>query len=233
MMLTILYSSNTGMQARQMLERKPPTCTSTLSSTNSFSTLRRPTSGLDSSSATISSIGRPLMPPDLLMRSTAICTPTSAVLPPAAPAPDSGCSVPILYGLACPKAACHGAGTSMLAPSAPAAAEPYPINRRRVTLPRYQNVSPQSCVFASSVIVGSSQAGCNGADTRHDNCRCPSAQRVAGNPYRSRLSKPGPASREPVFCPPPDDKIGNRRWQFGPRPREERHVGSQHVSQAV
>src|ERR1700758_3422054 len=115
----------------------------------------------------MSSIGRPLMPPDLLMRSTAICVPTSAVLPPAAAAPESGCSVPILYGLACPKAACHGAGTSMLAPSAPAAAEPYPINRRRVTLPRYQNASLQFCVFASSVIVSSSQIDCNGADTRH------------------------------------------------------------------
>src|SRR6516165_3789526 len=66
-----------------------------------------------------------------------------------------------------------------------------------------------------------------------DTCAHNERQRVAGNPYRSRLSKPGPASREPVFCPPPDDKIGNRRWQFGPRPREERHVGSQHVSQAV
>src|SRR6516165_9871356 len=159
MMLTTLYSSNTGMQARQMLERKPPTWTSTLSSTRSFSTLRRPTSGLDSSSA--------------------ICTPTSAVLPPAAPAPESGCSVPILYGLAWPNAACHGAGTSMVAPSAPAAAEVYPISLRRVTLPRYQNASPQSCVFASSVIVGSSQVGCNGADTRHDNCHYPSARRTA------------------------------------------------------
>src|SRR5262249_31644333 len=109
-------------------------------------------------------MGRPLTPPALLMRSPAIWVPTSAVLPPAAPAPDSGCSVPTLYGLAWPKAACHGAGTSMLAPSAPAAAEPYPTNRRRVTLPRYQNSSLQSCVFASSVIVRPSQAGCNGAD---------------------------------------------------------------------
>src|SRR5262245_59610283 len=38
----------------------------------------------------------------------------------------------------------------MLAPSTPAAV-PYPINRRRVTLPRYQNSSVQS--FALSVIV--------------------------------------------------------------------------------
>src|SRR2546429_3315549 len=105
----------------------------------------------------MSSIGRPLMPPDLLMRSTAICVPTSAVLPPAAAAPESGCSEPILYGLAWPKAACHGAGTSMVAPSAPAAAEVYPIRRRRVTLPRYQNSSVQS--FALSVIVCSSQVG--------------------------------------------------------------------------
>src|SRR5882724_13274720 len=113
----------------------------------------------------MSSMGRPLMPPDLLMRSTAIWVPTSAVLPPAAAAPESGCSVPILYGLAWPKAACHGAGTSMLAPSAPAAAEPYPINRRRVTLPRYQNSSFQSCDFVLSVILCSSQAGRYGRDT--------------------------------------------------------------------
>src|SRR5436190_23482332 len=97
----------------------------------------------------MSSIGRPLIPPDLLMRSTAICVPTSAVLPPAAAAPASGCSVPILYGLAWPKAARHGAGTSMAAPSAPA---PYPISRRRVTLPRYQNSSPQSGAVLLSVI---------------------------------------------------------------------------------
>src|SRR5947209_19567216 len=89
----------------------------------------------------MSSIGRPLMPPDLLIRSTAICVPTSAVLPPAAAAPESGCSAPILYGLAWPNASRHGAGTSIVAPSAPA---PYPIRRRRVTLPRYQNSSPQS-----------------------------------------------------------------------------------------
>src|SRR5213595_1201175 len=63
-------------------------------------------------------MGRPLMPPDLLMRSTAICVPTSAVLPPAAAAPESGCSVPILYGLAWPKAARHGAGAIADKPAA-------------------------------------------------------------------------------------------------------------------
>ena len=46
-MLTILCSSNTGMQARQTLERKPPWWTSILSSTTSFSALRRPTSGFE------------------------------------------------------------------------------------------------------------------------------------------------------------------------------------------
>src|SRR5262245_61547574 len=45
----------------------------------------------------------------------------------------------------------------MVAPSAPAAAEVYPISRRRVTLPRYQNSSVQSCVLVLSVIVRSSQ----------------------------------------------------------------------------
>ena len=49
-----------------MLERKPPTWTSILSSSSIFSVLRRPTSGLDSSSATTISTGRPLMPPALV-----------------------------------------------------------------------------------------------------------------------------------------------------------------------
>src|SRR5437588_7608772 len=39
----------------------------------------------------------------------------------------------------------------MVAPSAPAAA-PYPISRRRVTLPLYQNSSPQSGAVLLSVI---------------------------------------------------------------------------------
>src|SRR5260370_13118787 len=132
MMLTILASSQTGMQARHKLERKPPTCRSILSSSTTFCALRRATSGLDSSSAITSSTGRPLMPPDLLMRSTAICTPTSAVLPPTAPAPESGCMVPILYGLAWPKAARHGARTNLVAPTTPA---PHPPRRPAVTLP--------------------------------------------------------------------------------------------------
>ena len=44
-----------------MLEISPPTWASTLSSTSSFSTLRRPTSGLVSSSSTIRSIFRPAL----------------------------------------------------------------------------------------------------------------------------------------------------------------------------
>src|SRR6185369_16964152 len=79
------------------------------------------------------------MPPDLLMRSTAIWTPTRAVLPPAAAVPDRGCRLPSLNGFACPNAARHGAGTSIVAPSAPAAVAPRPRSRRRVTLPLYQN----------------------------------------------------------------------------------------------
>src|SRR5262245_3718055 len=80
-------------------------------------------------------MGRPLTPPVLLIRSTAICTPTSAVLPPAAAVPDSGCSVPSLYGLVCPNASRHGAGTSMEAPRAPAADADRDSIHRRVVLP--------------------------------------------------------------------------------------------------
>jgi len=70
-------------------------------------------------------------------------------LPPAAPAPDSGCSEPILYGLAAPNAARQGSGTSIMAPIAPA---PQPTNRRRVSLPRYQMFSAHLSCFHFSVI---------------------------------------------------------------------------------
>src|SRR5436305_6498101 len=62
------------------------------------------------------------------MRSTAICAPTSAVLPIMAAPPDSGWSVPIRYGFGGPKAVCHGAGTKIVAP------RPMPpvMTRRRV-----------------------------------------------------------------------------------------------------
>src|SRR2546430_4165014 len=69
------------------------------------------------------------------MRSAASWVPTSAVLPPAAAAPVSGCRTPILYGLAWPNASRHGAGTSIVAPSAPAAVADRPRNLRRVVLP--------------------------------------------------------------------------------------------------
>src|SRR3989475_12873002 len=79
-------------------------------------------------------MGRPLTPPDLLIRSTAIWVPTSAVFPPAAPVPESGWSTPTLNGLAWPKASRHGAGTSMVAPTAPAAADERGRNFRRDVL---------------------------------------------------------------------------------------------------
>src|SRR5471030_1957618 len=97
----------------------------------------------------IASSVRPLTPPALLMRSIAIWRPTTAVLPPSAAAPESGCNEPILYGAAAPKAAPHGAGTSIAAPSAP---PPQPTNVRRVTLPLYQKSCAQSCSFHFSVI---------------------------------------------------------------------------------
>src|SRR5580698_3931600 len=148
-MLTILASSHTGMQARQIFDRKPPTWTSILSSCTIFSVLRRATSGFDSSSTITSSNGRPLTPPFLLMRSTAICNPTTAVLPPGAPGPESGCSLPILYDLAWPNAARHGSGSSIIAPIAP---PPQPTTLRRVTLPRYQMSSAHFSCFHFSVI---------------------------------------------------------------------------------
>src|SRR3989442_14680564 len=80
-------------------------------------------------------MGRPLTPPDLLIRSTAICVPTSAVLPPAAPVPESGWRTPTLYGLACPNASRHGAGTSTGAPRAPAVADASATDLPRVVLP--------------------------------------------------------------------------------------------------
>src|SRR6202158_5170629 len=102
-----------------------------------------------------SSMGRPLMPPALMMWSTAIWVPTSAVLPPAAATPDRGCMVPILYGLAWPKASRQHAGTATVAPRAPAAATPNPRNRRRVVLPLYQKSSAWahfSCFQLSAMV---------------------------------------------------------------------------------
>src|SRR6267143_6643525 len=101
-------------------------------------------------------IGRPLTPPDLLIRSTAIWVPTSAVLPPAAPVPDSGWSTPTLYGLACPKASRHGAGTSMVAPTAPAAADESARNLRRVVLPLHHMCFAQASSCQRSAIRSSS-----------------------------------------------------------------------------
>src|SRR2546428_10537113 len=80
-------------------------------------------------------MARPLTPRALLMRSTAISVPTSAVFPPAAPVPESGWRTPTLYGLACPNASRHGAGTSTGAPRAPAAADESARNFRRLVLP--------------------------------------------------------------------------------------------------
>src|SRR6266568_1975679 len=105
------------------------------SSVTSFSTARRPVSGFDSSSATISSTCRPRMPPPRLMRSTAICMPITAVLPPNAATPVSGCSVPIRKGfLAWPSAMRHG---PVATPAPPSAAALVASTRRRVITPPF------------------------------------------------------------------------------------------------
>src|SRR5262245_15786502 len=117
----------------------------------------------------------------------------------------------------------------MLAPSAPAAV-PYPINRRRVTLPRYQNSSVQS--FALSVTVNSSlalmgrQVPCQRPLSPGDEDPACSDRRylVAGyfrtrGPTTRRRCRGVPIGNEPakdeaVFGALGDDKIGNRRVSF-------------------
>src|SRR2546426_11323513 len=101
-------------------------------------------------------MGRPLTPPDLLMRSTAISVPTSAVFPPAAAVPESGWSTPTLYGLACPNASRHGAGTSTVAPRAPAAVDESARNFRRGVLPLHHMSFAQASSCQRSAIVLSS-----------------------------------------------------------------------------
>src|SRR2546425_9379836 len=86
------------------------------------------------------------------MRSTAIWVPTSAVLPPAAPVPESGWSTPTLYGFAWPKAWRHGVGTSIVAPTAPAAADESARNFRRVVLPLHHMCAAQASSCQRSTI---------------------------------------------------------------------------------
>src|SRR2546428_6421789 len=100
-------------------------------------------------------MGRPLTPPDLLIRSTAICVPTSAVLPPAAPVPESGWRTPTLDGLACPNASRHGAGTSTVAPRAPAGADESARNLLRVRLPLHHMFLAQASSRQRSAICSS------------------------------------------------------------------------------
>src|SRR2546428_11996603 len=97
-------------------------------------------------------MGRPLTPPDLLIRSTAISVPTSAVFPPAAPVPESGWRTPTLYGLVCPNASRHGAGSSTVAPRAPAAADESARNFRRLVLPPpHMSFAPASSCQRSAI----------------------------------------------------------------------------------
>src|SRR5262245_56180242 len=84
-----------------------------------------------------------------------IIEPTSAVLPPAAAVPVSGCMTPTLNGLAWPNASRQGAGTSMLAPSAPAAVAERPRNLRRVVLPLHHRSFAHASSCHRSAIVTS------------------------------------------------------------------------------
>src|SRR5712664_490099 len=97
-------------------------------------------------------MGRPLTPPALFIRFAASWVPTSAVLPPAAAAPVSGCRTPILYGFACPNASRQGAGTRIVAPRAPAAVAETPRNLRRVVLPLHHMSLAQGSFCQCSAI---------------------------------------------------------------------------------
>src|SRR5512145_700839 len=79
--------------------------------------------------------------------------PTSAVFPPAAATPVRGWITPILYGLAWPKASRQGGGTSIVAPTAPAAAAERPRKRRRVALPLHHMSLAQGSLCQRSTIV--------------------------------------------------------------------------------
>ena len=89
-MLTMRARRYSGMQAMQTLLMKPPCPTSMRSRVSSLRVLRMPAAGLPSESSTISSMGRPLTPPALLMRSAATSCPTLAISPPPAAGPVSG-----------------------------------------------------------------------------------------------------------------------------------------------
>src|SRR5580765_1949862 len=75
------------------------------------------------------------------MRSTAICTPTRAVLPIMAAAPDNGCIVPIRYGFGWANTTPHGTAERTAPPSAAALVA---STRRRVIAPPGPRVSPVS-----------------------------------------------------------------------------------------
>src|SRR5947208_9119259 len=101
-------------------------------------------------------MGRPLTPPVALIRSTAMWLPTRAVMPPAAAEPVKGWRHPILYGLAWPKAARQGAGTSRVAPRAPAPRALQPRKRRRVVLPDHHRSSAHRPAWRRSAIARTS-----------------------------------------------------------------------------
>src|SRR5262245_33249942 len=142
-------------------------------------------------------MGRPLTPPEWLMRSTAICVPTSAVLPPAAPVPESGWSTPTLYGLAWPNASRHGAGTSIVAPRAPAVADVSARNLRRVVLPLHH------MSFAQGSSCHRSAIGFLLAVPRHANA-CATAHVMSGKRNAHTYTNPPPRAR--VHLPSPQPK---------------------------
>ena len=196
-MLTTLASSNTGMQARQMLERKPPTWASTLSSTSSFSALRRPTSGLDSSSA-IDELDRPAVDAAVLVDAVDrhLQADQRGLAAGSAGARQRLLGADLVGLWPRRKRRARAPAPACVAPSAPADA-PYPITRRRVTLPRYQKscASARRSIFQPWLVpLRISRSGTvnrprERAERRSNVPNCPSAERGG------RLRRALPASR--------------------------------------
>ena len=172
-MLTTLFSSNTGMQARQMLERKPPTCTSTLSSTNSFSALRRERRQASTRRSAELDLERPAV--DAAGLVDAVDRHLQADH--RGLAAERGRAGPRLQQASRRKAPppprrnAPGGGTSMVAPNTPA---PKPTRRRRVILSLFEKSCDHSLLrsifqslrsppsgFSSTKIISSGPAGQN------------------------------------------------------------------------
>src|SRR5262249_36465740 len=111
--------------------------------------------------------------------------------------PESGWSTPTLYGLAWPNASRHGAGTSIVAPRAPAVADVSARNLRRGVLPLHH------MSFAQGSSCHRSAIGFLLAVPRHANT-CATATVMSGKRIAPTYTNPPPRAR--VHLPSPHPK---------------------------